>query len=49
MRKFFRGIWVRSLQISKFVSFTWNLMIEGIKVIGFDADDTLWVNEPYYR
>ena len=24
-------------------------MIEGIKVIGFDADDTLWVNEPYYR
>ena len=22
---------------------------EGIKVIGFDADDTLWVNEPYYR
>ena len=25
------------------------MMIEGIKVIGFDADDTLWVNEPYYR
>jgi putative hydrolase of the HAD superfamily len=24
-------------------------MINGIKVIGFDADDTLWVNEPYYR
>lgn len=24
-------------------------MIEGIKIIGFDADDTLWVNEPYYR
>ena len=24
-------------------------MMEGIKVIGFDADDTLWVNEPYYR
>ncbi len=24
-------------------------MAEGIKVIGFDADDTLWVNEPYYR
>jgi putative hydrolase of the HAD superfamily len=22
---------------------------EKIKVIGFDADDTLWVNEPYYR
>ena len=22
---------------------------EEIKVIGFDADDTLWVNEPYYR
>ncbi|MGM0945352.1 MAG: HAD family hydrolase [Bacteroidota bacterium] len=21
----------------------------GIKVIGFDADDTLWVNEPYFR
>ena len=20
-----------------------------IKVIGFDADDTLWVNETYYR
>ena len=24
-------------------------LIEDIKVIGFDADDTLWVNEPYYR
>lgn len=24
-------------------------MIEGIKVIGFDADDTLWVNEVYFR
>ena len=22
---------------------------EGIKVIGFDADDTLWVNEPFFR
>jgi putative hydrolase of the HAD superfamily len=22
---------------------------ENLKVIGFDADDTLWVNEPYYR
>ena len=22
---------------------------EIIKVIGFDADDTLWVNEPFYR
>ena len=20
-----------------------------IKIIAFDADDTLWVNEPYYR
>ena len=20
-----------------------------IKVIGFDADDTLWVNEPYFQ
>jgi putative hydrolase of the HAD superfamily len=26
------------------------VMIEKeIKIIGFDADDTLWVNEPYYR
>lgn len=24
-------------------------MPNSIKVIGFDADDTLWVNEPYYR
>jgi putative hydrolase of the HAD superfamily len=24
-------------------------MIKSIEVIGFDADDTLWVNEPYYR
>ena len=24
-------------------------LTEDIKVIGFDADDTLWVNEPYYR
>jgi len=23
--------------------------MERIKVIGFDADDTLWVNEPYYQ
>ena len=23
-------------------------MIEGIQVIGFDADDTLWVNETYF-
>lgn len=23
--------------------------MDKIKVIGFDADDTLWVNEPYYR
>jgi len=25
------------------------VITNGIKVIGFDADDTLWVNEPYYR
>lgn len=25
------------------------MMIEGIEVIGFDADDTLWVNETYFR
>lgn len=24
-------------------------MLNKIKVIGFDADDTLWENEPYYR
>jgi len=24
-------------------------MLNNIKVIGFDADDTLWDNEPYYR
>jgi putative hydrolase of the HAD superfamily len=24
-------------------------MKKNFKVIGFDADDTLWVNEPYYR
>lgn len=24
-------------------------MIEGVKKIGFDADDTLWVNEIYFR
>lgn len=24
-------------------------MIEGIKTIGFDADDTLWVNETYFN
>ena len=23
--------------------------MKGVKVIGFDADDTLWVNEPFYR
>lgn len=25
------------------------MKLNGIKVIAFDADDTLWVNEPYYR
>ena len=24
-------------------------MIENVKIIGFDADDTLWLNEKYYR
>ena len=24
-------------------------MHKNIKIIGFDADDTLWVNEPYYQ
>lgn len=24
-------------------------MKQGIKIIGFDADDTLWINEPFYR
>jgi putative hydrolase of the HAD superfamily len=24
-------------------------MYKDIKVIGFDADDTLWINEPYFR
>ena len=24
-------------------------MIEGIKVVAFDADDTLWLNEPMFR
>ncbi len=24
-------------------------MIDGLKVIAFDADDTLWVNEPYFH
>jgi putative hydrolase of the HAD superfamily len=24
-------------------------MLKEIKVIGFDADDTLWVNEPYFK
>jgi len=25
------------------------MVLNGIKVIAFDADDTLWVNEPYFR
>ena len=24
-------------------------MLQSIKVIGFDADDTLWINEPFYQ
>jgi len=24
-------------------------MLQDVKVIGFDADDTLWINEPYFR
>jgi len=43
------GTWAHSLQITNFAFFNPEVMIEGIKVIGFDADDTLWVNEPYYR
>jgi len=49
MKKSFPGTWDSYFQITKFVSLIQNLMIKGIKVIGFDADDTLWVNEPYYR
>lgn len=26
-----------------------NLKMKNFRVIGFDADDTLWVNEPYYQ
>lgn len=26
-----------------------NRSLKGIKVIGFDADDTLWVNEPFFQ
>lgn len=25
------------------------MSLKHIKVIGFDADDTLWVNEPYFQ
>jgi putative hydrolase of the HAD superfamily len=25
------------------------IMLEKVKVIGFDADDTLWINEPYFQ
>ncbi|MBK9735295.1 MAG: HAD family hydrolase [Saprospiraceae bacterium] len=25
------------------------MKIKNLKVIGFDADDTLWINEPYFR
>ncbi len=25
------------------------IMLDGIKVIAFDADDTLWVNEPFFQ
>ncbi len=25
------------------------MQLNSVKVIGFDADDTLWVNEPYFR
>ena len=49
MKKSFPGTWDSCPQITKFASLIQNLMVEGIKVIGFDADDTLWVNEPYYR
>lgn len=26
-----------------------NMSLKGIQVIGFDADDTLWVNEPFFQ
>jgi putative hydrolase of the HAD superfamily len=32
-----------------YFKFSVHFNIEKIKVIGFDADDTLWVNEPFYR
>jgi putative hydrolase of the HAD superfamily len=25
------------------------MQLNNLKIVGFDADDTLWVNEPYYR
>jgi len=24
-------------------------MLENIKIVGFDADDTLWINENFFR
>lgn len=42
-------IWALFPQFTNLAGLSQKLMIEGIKVIGFDADDTLWVNEPYYR
>jgi len=40
----------RSVKITIFRSLKFHILIpREIKIIGFDADDTLWVNEPYYR
>lgn len=33
----------------KFYFYQKNFKMTNIKVIAFDADDTLWVNEPYFR
>ena len=24
-------------------------LLQGVKVVAFDADDTLWLNEPYFE
>ena len=36
-------------QYCKFADTIEKTMYNGIKVIAFDADDTLWVNEPYFQ
>ena len=47
--RFFKYFGCSSLLFCRFATFNQFVNMEKIEIIGFDADDTLWVNEPFFR